>query len=311
MCQLKQSELPEPGELNANTLWTILSTGNLDSLAPFLYEKPSKPAAEYYSKLNEKTRSIVESAQIKAKKDGTELPIHIQHAASGAYVYPNRWNFLVPAFLGFALYLISQAPTMTSVACVFAIMYIWYDLYSGIVHVNLDDTRNLAGWKAIILFQGCLEFQWHHSIPIDIVSKPLYASCADLNVIVTICLVASIAMGNTSGTGGALTGCKLLWAYFGQHSHRQSHTMKVKCSPLDRFLQDAGIMISQTKHNGHHRPPHDENFCLIGFCDRPINMMLSVTTNDTLWFVLWLVATVGDVWLLNLILTSVAPSIFT
>jgi hypothetical protein len=40
------------------------------------------------------------------------------------------------------------------------------------------------------MFQGCLEFQWHHEIPRDIVHKGLLSSCADLNVVVLANMIA-------------------------------------------------------------------------------------------------------------------------
>ena len=103
-------------------------------------------------------------------------------------------------------------------------------------------------------------------------------------------------LGYTSGVPACLTGLKLFMAYFGQYCHRAAHTPKSKRPALVQFLQKWGIMTSQAKHNGHHRPPHDANFCLIGMMDGPVNLLLKVFgTNDWLWFGFWLGLSLTDV----------------
>ena len=42
-------------------------------------------------------------------------------------------------------------------------MYLGYDFYSGVLHVALDDPKNLQGVKSYI--SGVLGVQWHHAIP--------------------------------------------------------------------------------------------------------------------------------------------------
>ena len=61
--------------------------------------------------------------------------------------------------------------------------YLGYDLYSGILHVMMDHPDNIS---MPILGQACLEFQWHHTIPSDIVRKDFIYVCGDINMAVVI-----------------------------------------------------------------------------------------------------------------------------
>jgi hypothetical protein len=76
-----------------------------------------------------------------------------------------------------ATFLITSCPSVVAFVCLSAFMYLWYDFYSGVLHVVLDHPRHIA---FPILGQPCLEFQWHHHIPRDIASKPFIQSCGDL-----------------------------------------------------------------------------------------------------------------------------------
>ncbi|KAH8059607.1 hypothetical protein JL722_5236 [Aureococcus anophagefferens] len=209
------------------------------------------PSASYYKDLNDKVADIIERQRTGAK---TAPPVELSHvvAADGALVYPNRYLWMVWVYSAVAIYLICQAPSPAAVLLGVSAMYLCYDVYSGVTHVN-DDQRNLAGLKSYILFQGCLEFQWHHAIPVDITKKSFVACCADLNIVVA---------------------------------------------------------VSVNKHLGHHKPPHDANFCLVGYCDGIINGMLRhCGTNDWVWFGFWLAFSFGDVYVVNKVLTVAAPSI--
>ncbi|KAH8058925.1 hypothetical protein JL720_13941 [Aureococcus anophagefferens] len=226
------------------------------------------PSASYYKDLNDKVADILERQRTGAK---TAPPIELSHvvAADGALVYPNRYLWMVWVYSAVAIYLICQAPSPAVVLLGVPAMYLCYDVYSGVTHVNLDDQRNLAGLKSYILFQGCLEFQWHHAIPVDITKKSFVACCADLNIIVAVSVV-------------------------------------INC-----YLMDKGFMCPQNKHLGHHKPPHDANFCLVGYCDGIINGMLKhCGTNDWVWFGFWLAFSFGDVYVVNKVLTAAAPSVF-
>ncbi len=105
-----------------------------------------------------------------------------------------------------------------------------------------------------IMFQGCLEFQWHHEIPRDIVVKGILASCADLNVLVSANLVIiAIVHGMPWNVDWSIMGLKLIFGYFGQLNHLMAHENENRRPVTVRALQHGGVMLNQVKHNGHHR----------------------------------------------------------
>ena len=154
----------------------------LKPIPKVLYEDAATnvPSTPYYDALNRRVDEIVAKARAVAK----EPEIHILVAGDGALVYPNRIVWLPWVMGAVALYLCTTAPSLKGFVCMLPAMYLGYDFYSGVLHVALDDPKNLQGVKSYILFQGCLEFQWHHAIPYDGASKPFIACCADLNIIV-------------------------------------------------------------------------------------------------------------------------------
>ena len=100
-------------------------------------------------------------------QSGKAPELHVLIAADGALVYPNRWTWCPAVFLGIAAALCCTAPSLKVFLVSIVPMYLTYDFYSGVLHVALDDPRNMSGIKSFILFQGCLEFQWHHAIPYE------------------------------------------------------------------------------------------------------------------------------------------------
>jgi hypothetical protein len=185
---------------------------------------------------------------------------------------------------------ISLFATALSVATIF----LGYDLYSGVLHVVLDHPDNIS---LPILGQPCLEFQWHHAIPDDLVRKDFVDVCGDLNTVVLIlaiinCLLLDVK--NAPGVAMVVGGMKLWMAYFGQYSHRSAHSFG-RNSPVAEFMQKYGLMISPKAHLSHHKAPHDTDFCLIGICNPIIDAMRAVTTHNGVWLTLFLVWSVFDV----------------
>jgi hypothetical protein len=142
----------------------------------------------------------------------------------------------------------------------------------------LDDPKNLGRSNYIlesIMFQGCLEFQWHHEIPRDIVFKGILASCADLNVLVSanlviIAIVHGMPWNVDERLLWSIMGLKLIFGYFGQLNHLMAHENENRRPVKVRALQHGGVMLNQVKHNGHHRT-YVDNFCLLGHMDWAVN----------------------------------------
>ncbi|KAL3765639.1 hypothetical protein ACHAW5_000322 [Stephanodiscus triporus] len=320
----------------SNTAKAALSTGG--ELAPPSSAAAASPHHQYYPRhfyfakegkgrgasrarsrldpLNAKVESIT-SKWLKARIDDPSmvLPPSVLLSADGALVYPDRWRSLPVAFAVAACYLISLCPNIVMLVVGIVVMYFESDLYSGVVHVVLDDPKNLDRSNYLmeaIMFQGCLEFQWHHAIPRDIVIKGLLSSCADLNVVVFAnMIVIAMVHGVPFVAGGddrdddddrrrllwSLLGLKLLYGYFGQLNHLMAHESEGRRPRAVRALQDNRVMLDQGRHNGHHRT-YDDNYCLLGHMDWAVRLIDERCVPDLggrrhhVWFAIWMVMSV-------------------
>ena len=89
---------------------------------------------------------------------------------AGVYdVYKSRTNFfpIIFSLIGLSLIVLNSDRPIVVVTCGI-LSFFWYDFYSGMLHIVLDNPSFL---EFPILGPPCLEFQWHHHIPSDITSK--------------------------------------------------------------------------------------------------------------------------------------------
>lgn len=252
--------------------------------------------------LNERVVKITEKAVKDAKDTGKPLPLEFVHAqmkmtplTAGAPVYQLRSAPLVCMYAFGAGVLILKGATMihpiTTFLCLVT-MFIGYDFYSGVLHVVLDHPSNIA---LPVLGQPCLEFQWHHAIPDDIVRKGFVDVCGDLNVVVLILAAINLYLLDLdSGVAMVIGGMKLWMAYYGQFSHKSAHAFGKSRDAVADFLQKNGFMITPKEHMAHHKPPHDIDFCLIGLCNPIIDGLRSLTTNNVAWLTLFFFWSIFD-----------------
>lgn len=256
--------------------------------------------------LNSRVEKLTTVAVEDSKKSGKPLAleyVHAQHPmttlVAGAPVYQMRSATLVYLYLMGTSTLVLLGMTKLSFAATalcMVTMFVGYDLYSGILHVVLDHPSNIA---LPIMGQPCLEFQWHHAIPEDLVRKDFVDVCGDLNLVVFITVVINLlfiwgGLLNYSGVAMVFCGMKLPMAYFGQFSHRSAHSFGKSRSPVADWLQRCGFMISPKEHMAHHKPPHDLDFCLIGLCNPIIDALRKVTTNNAIWLTAFFILSVFD-----------------
>jgi hypothetical protein len=259
-------------------------------------------------KLNERVEKI--KAQYIAKhaaegKPAADLPLWITYAqqdmtpiVAGSPVYQIRSAavvyFYVALMTGLILYGMSQQSLLESALCL-AVGFLAYDLYSGVLHVVFDHPGNIA---LPVLGQPCLEFQWHHMVPDDLVRKDFVDVCGDLNVAVAILMGVNLCLLDLSKSV-ALTagGLKLAMAYYGQFSHRSAHSIGPRLTGVAKFLQDNGLAISVKDHRSHHQAPYDEDFCLIGICNPFLDALrrLVPIQHATLWLIFFVALSVFDV----------------
>lgn len=178
-------------------------------------------------------------------------------ATEGKQVYHHRWRLGVYLTTLFALVSLTLAPSWSALLVWAAVMYLYVDLYGGILHYNLDNPEFI---KVPLIDAGCLEFQWHHHNPHDIASKEFVEVLGDLNWTVFIhlsfiFLLCKGALGMSFDLRVALmlTGLKCLFAYFGQYAHRMAHTSHNPRPAWVRQLQAAGLMLPPGVHSSHHR----------------------------------------------------------
>lgn len=252
--------------------------------------------------LNERVVKITQKAVKEAKDAGKPLGPEFVHAqmkmttlTAGAPVYQLRSAVLVYMYaIGTALLIMKGASMLhpiTTLLCLLT-MFVGYDFYSGILHVVLDHPDNIA---LPVLGQPCLEFQWHHAIPDDIVRKDFVDVCGDLNVVVLILAAINLYLLDlNSGVAMVIGGLKLWMAYYGQFSHKSAHAFGTARDVVANWMQKNGLMISPKDHMAHHKPPHDIDFCLIGLCNPIIDGMRAVTTNNVAWLSLFFVWSIFD-----------------
>ena len=88
----------------------------------------------------------------------------------GTKVYQERSSLAVCFYWGvilYCFYMMLSSPAYIALSIL--IMMVHVDLYGAVLHVVLDHAPFCA---LPVIDAGCLEFQWHHAIPRDIVSKP-------------------------------------------------------------------------------------------------------------------------------------------
>jgi len=221
-------------------------------------------------------------------------------------VYEQR-NGLIPLFaLAFFFYQLSYCMDWRVHVFALVMNYLYYDWFSGVLHVVLDEPKNLRGWRSKVLLKPCLEFQWHHAIPMDIVKKGILQACGDLNSVVLACMFLYCYCYDllSSDVGKCLCSYRILFAYFGQQAHLCSHQVPSKNHWVVRKLQSC-LMLSPDEHRGHHRT-HDDNFCIgAGWFNPMIRAMRKVTVNPNVWFALFLSTFFWDLPLMQFVMRKV------
>ncbi|KAL6553410.1 hypothetical protein OROGR_007252 [Orobanche gracilis] len=139
------------------------------------------------------------------------------------------------------------------------VAYILADLGSGIYHWAID---NYGSPKTPIFGSQIEGFQGHHQQPWAITRKQLainlYLTAASVSVfVIPINILSSNPVVLTFV--GVFGGCEI----FSQQFHAWAHTPRRKLPALVAALQDAGILLAPSQHAAHHRPPYDNNYCIV------------------------------------------------
>ncbi|CAN0901048.1 Fatty acid desaturase 4, chloroplastic [Linum grandiflorum] len=137
--------------------------------------------------------------------------------------------------------------------------YILADLGSGVYHWGID---NYGDESTPVVGSQIEAFQGHHRWPWTITRREFANNLHSLARVVTFCLLPVELMCNDPivlGLVGMFAGCIM----FSQQFHAWAHSTKSKLPSLVVALQDAGVLVSRGQHAAHHRPPYNNNYCIV------------------------------------------------
>ncbi|XP_057809873.1 fatty acid desaturase 4, chloroplastic-like [Salvia miltiorrhiza] len=137
--------------------------------------------------------------------------------------------------------------------------YVVADLGSGAYHWGID---NYGGAETPVFGAQIEGFQGHHKWPWIITRRQFANNLHALARAVTFTVVPInlVCDDPTVLAFVALcSGCIM----FSQQFHAWAHTTKSKLPPLVVALQDAGVLVSPLQHAAHHRPPYNNNYCIV------------------------------------------------
>lgn len=226
----------------------------------------------------------------------------------GAQVYHHRHRWLVVVYALMSLFSLYQAPSVVLGAVSLAIMWVVVDVYGAVLHVVLDEPAFInAPIIKDLIGPAALEFQWHHTIPRDIVSKSFLEVCGDLNLTVALHLVWHVMIwGFNSPLANAMAGAKIMMAYLGQWAHRMAHTPDSARPAWATTAQSLGLLVTPALHRVHHSGNHDEAFPILsGFTSPFVAWLLKVMPDRRMWLLLFGVMSFGDIYVCTRLLSAV------
>ena len=166
--------------------------------------------------LNERVAKIVALAAEVGAEGAKVEDTALAAVRKGAVVYKHRAKWLVVFYSLVCAYWLTQVPSAGFLLASLALWVFFMDFYGAVLHVVLDTPEFI--WMPAI-GEGALEFQWHHSIPRDIVSKDFLEVCGDLNWVCFLHLawhLATWGLPMQCHAANTMLGVKLLMAYLGQ-----------------------------------------------------------------------------------------------
>ncbi|CAN6452262.1 unnamed protein product [Victoria cruziana] len=137
--------------------------------------------------------------------------------------------------------------------------YLVADLGSGVYHWAIDN----YGDAGTPFFGPQIEaFQGHHRWPWIITRREFANNLHALARATAFLLLPVDLLPGDPGLhafAGTFLGCLM----FSQQFHAWSHGTKSRLPPLVVALQDAGLLVPRDMHMAHHRPPYDNNYCIV------------------------------------------------
>lgn len=137
--------------------------------------------------------------------------------------------------------------------------YILADLASGVYHWAID---NYGGPSTPIVGAQIEAFQGHHKWPWFITRRQVANNLHALGRAVTFSLLPLVLLVNDPvehAFVALFSGCIM----FSQQFHAWAHGTRSRLPPLVVALQEAGVLVSRSQHAAHHRPPYNNNYCIV------------------------------------------------
>lgn len=141
--------------------------------------------------------------------------------------------------------------------------YLAADLLSGIVHFLAD---NFGSPETPFIGPGfVLPFRQHHDDPMEIVRHGFFEANGNnalvcLLVLVPVVLLVPVTASRAGYFTGAFTLVMLLAVFLTNQVHKWAH-MEAPPRPVP-WLQRAGVIVSKSHHDRHHRHPHNTHYCI-------------------------------------------------
>ncbi|KAK7333541.1 hypothetical protein VNO80_30316 [Phaseolus coccineus] len=137
--------------------------------------------------------------------------------------------------------------------------YILADLGSGVYHWAID---NYGDGSTPIVGAQIEAFQGHHKWPWTITRREFANNLHALARAVSFTVLPIVLVCHdpvVQGFVGVCSGCIM----FSQQFHAWAHGTKSRLPPLVVALQEAGVLVSRSQHAAHHRPPYNNNYCIV------------------------------------------------
>ncbi|KAH7860429.1 hypothetical protein Vadar_013313 [Vaccinium darrowii] len=137
--------------------------------------------------------------------------------------------------------------------------YVLADLGTGVYHWAIDN----YGSASTPIFGPHIEaFQSHHETPWKFTWREFAYNIHELARGITFAVLPLNFFSNDPllhGFIAVFSGFVL----FSEQFHYWAHDTKSRLPPFVVALQDAGLLLSRSQHAAHHRPPYNQNYCIV------------------------------------------------
>ena len=197
---------------------------------------------------------------------------------------PANWFHIITCVVGY-LFIFKNLINANKIIAVFC-LYI-SDLQGGLLHYAFDNID-----EDTILKYFVKEFHLHHEDPIFIARKNFMINTSMIFIfhaihIALLNLYFYVGIIEYSDTYMKILSYKILFAIYGEYSHRMAHMQKK--SYITSIAQKYGLLLSPKTHYCHHQNPRgshsSNNFCQIGIANPVVNYLVRLINNKCILYV--------------------------